>query len=459
MKRSAHLLIWLAAAGCSVGAPPGFPSAQGWTFPLVGPLENGALVTPVTIGGRGPYLFAIDPDALVSAVDAQIAREEHLWRGEGPRRVDETYTTRPAYYAELLDVRVGSLTIDRMDAMMVAAGAYDVDGRHIAGVLGRDVLAESLVFGFDRDQGIATLSTVQAFAPPPDALAIRYEQTRGGTSTQPRTIAYREFGRSTIPWTPRRLARAEIGGQVFTMHLDLGGVVSQLDESKWGRAGLAPAAVHLHLTDESGQARDVTRAGIASSVRVGATGTNLTFVPYIDQRFPIQGVDGALGLDFFRRYTVFASWDNRTYYLKPRGDFATTTTARIGRWGAALPACPHVGCVTAEVVASDAGPVLHVVRDPEAARRELEVSLSPEGAHAGTVALVVSLPAIADQVTRPISPAYLGAALAVVDVSPFPRACPAPGGCVRQLGHVPAPEAPGVIDGPAELLGLAALQP
>jgi aspartyl protease len=462
MKRSAHL-VWLVVAGCSIGAPPAFPSGDSWTVPLVGPLENGALVAPVMVDGHGPYLFAVDPDALVSAVDDEVVHDLQPWRGQGPRRIDETYTTRPRFYAELLRVKIGSLAIDRITAMVFSAGTYDIDGRHISGVIGRDVLAESLVFGFDRDQGLATLSTVQAFAPPAGAIAIRYEQSRGGTSTQLRAIQTREFGPGLVGWTPRRLATAQIGGQRFTMHLDLGSEVSQLDESKWARAGLVPAAVHLHLTDEAGLARDVTHAGIATSVRVGsATGTELTFAPYIDERFPFQRIDGALGLDFFRRYSVFAKWDNHTYYLRPRGDFAATTTARLGRWGAALPACPHPGCVTAEVIAGDAGPVLHVVRDPQAAHRPLEVSLALDGERATTVPLVVSLPAIADQVTRPISPSYLGATLVVADVSPFPRRCPTPDGCVRQLGRVAPsgpPGAPDDLDVPAGLLGLATPRP
>src|SRR5215470_8045313 len=162
--RRTPLVIWLLItgwagwAGCSIGAPPGFPPAESWTVPLVGPLENGLLVVPVTISGHGPYLFAIDPDALVSAVDVQVVRDNQLWSGQGPRRTDETWTSRPRFYAELLDIRIGNLAIDRRDAMVFAVGAYDTEGRHISGILGRDFLAESLVFGFDRDQGVATLS-------------------------------------------------------------------------------------------------------------------------------------------------------------------------------------------------------------------------------------------------------------------------------------------------------------
>src|SRR5262245_26876022 len=101
IMRRAPLLISLLVAGCSIGAPSGFPSGESWTFPLVGPLENGLLVTPVTIRGHGPYLFAIDPDALVSEIDTAVYRDAQLWSGQGPRRVDETDTSHPRFYAEV----------------------------------------------------------------------------------------------------------------------------------------------------------------------------------------------------------------------------------------------------------------------------------------------------------------------------------------------------------------------
>src|SRR4029079_16280601 len=63
------------------------------------------------------------------------------------------------------------------------AGFYAPEARHISGILGRDVIADSLVFGFDRDQGVATLSTTKAFTPPPDAIAISYKEMSGGSDT------------------------------------------------------------------------------------------------------------------------------------------------------------------------------------------------------------------------------------------------------------------------------------
>ena len=46
--------LLLVLAGCSVGAPSGFSGGDHWTFPLVGPLEDGLLITPaiLVLSGR-----------------------------------------------------------------------------------------------------------------------------------------------------------------------------------------------------------------------------------------------------------------------------------------------------------------------------------------------------------------------------------------------------------------------
>lgn len=461
MRHPASLFVWLLAAGCSVGTPGGFSSGDHWSFPLVGPLEDGVLVTPVTVHGHGPYLFAIDPDANVTAVDKQVVEDAGLRIGVGPRRIDETDTGQIRIYAELLDLQIAGLTIERRDAMVFAPGLYDTEGRHLSGVLGRDAIADSLVFGFDRDQGIATLSTVQAFKPPPGATAIRYKAISSSsvafvTSVGREQAAGQGDSQIGIPQgsvvpVPRRLVTAQIGRARFAMHLDLGASVSQLAEAKWGRAGLVPADVQLRLVDEAATARDVGRAGVAGEVFVADTRTpQVMFVPYIDRRFG-DNLDGALGLDFFRPYAVYASWDSRTYFLKSRGELAATTTARLGRWGAALPACPHPGCITAAIAAGDGGTAIDVARDAEAAGRALEVFIAAAPATGQiTAPLVIELPAGADKLTAPVPAEYAGATLAVLDVSPFPRSCPGGGGCVLQVvgaastrGAPAAPAAPG----------------
>ena len=458
------------SVGCSVGAPAGFSQGDHWTFPLVGPLEDGLLVTPATVRGHGPYLFAIDPDANITAIDKQVADQAQLRTALGPHRIDETDTGQIRIYAELLDLKVGNLTIDRRDVMLFPSGFYDTENRHLSGILGRDALADSLVFGFDRDQGIATLSTVKAFTPPPDAVAIKYQAVSADTTLiagaapavpltgrtgsvssalmdRPGDNVPSRLGEQTttespladvVP-VPRRVATAQVGGARLAMHLDLGAAVSQLRQPSWSAAGLAPVGVKLHLVDEAASPRDVTSAGVATDVMLGAAkASQVTFVPYVEKRFVADGLDGALGLDFFRPYAVYANWDSDTYYLKPRGAAAATLAARIGRWATAVPACPHPGCVTAQLATTPGGTELSVVRDAPAANRGLEVYLGVTLATgASSAPLVIELPAGTDQITGGVPAAFAGATITVLDVSPFPRQCAGDGGCVLSLGpHV-----------------------
>jgi hypothetical protein len=94
----------LVAAGCTVGAPPGFSAGENWTFPLVGPLENGLLITPATVKGHGPYLFAIDPDAgrgleLLLGVTSSSGKAMAPLIVELPRGVDQLSNPVPPDYA------------------------------------------------------------------------------------------------------------------------------------------------------------------------------------------------------------------------------------------------------------------------------------------------------------------------------------------------------------------------
>jgi len=426
-----------------VGTPPGFSGGDRWVFPLVGPLEDGLLVTPVSVHGHGPYLFAFDPDANVTAISKDLVEEAGLRMGTGPHRIDESDTGQIRFYAEMLDLKVANLTIDRRDVMVFPPRLYDTEGRHIDGILGRDLIADSLVFGFDRDQGIATLSTVKAFTPPAGAIEIKYQSVSSRSSAftpNPGQVQADASGTALpdVPPVPRRLATTQIGDARFAMHLDLGAAASQLPEGSWAKAQLTPTEVKLHLVDEAATGRQVATAGVAAGVRLGAAkAEHILFVPYVEKRFATEGVDGALGLNFFRPYAVYASWDRNTYYLSPRGDAAATTVARLGRWGIEVLPCPHPGCVSAELVAGDAGLELHVMRDPEAAHRALEVFFGVTPAPGKAAApLIVALPASADTLLTGVPAEYAGATLTVLDASPFPRSCPGAGGCMVQLGSI-----------------------
>lgn len=466
-RLSACLLTGLVAGvlGCAGGsAPSGFSKGDHWTFPLVGPLEDGVLITVATVHGKGPYLFAIDPDASVSAIDKQVADDAGLTTSRGPTMLAEDGSEQARAFAELIDLQLGTLAVERRTVILVPPDFFNIEGRRVNGVLGRDVLADTLVFGFDRDQGIAMLSTQQTFTPPPDAIAVHYDSvavdpvmmaavqghSSGGSESTNTDDASRigvvtRSNSAAIDPTPvtRRVAAAQIGGAQVSMHLDLGGPVSELREPLWAKVKAQPGPVKQRLIDETATVRQVTSGAGATDVAVGAArAPRITLVPYVDKRFAVNKVDGVLGLDFFRPFAVYANWATHTYYLKPRGDAAATATARFGRWGAALPACAHPGCVTANLTETTGGTRLDVVRDPEAAKRALEIRIGvTPAAGKSASALVVELPAAVDKISGGVPANYEGAKVTVLDTSPFTRPCDSAEGCVYQFDAPAAPAA------------------
>ncbi|MDB4962151.1 MAG: hypothetical protein JWP01_2150 [Myxococcales bacterium] len=429
------LSLGLSGASCTSGPPPGFAGGTGdrWSFPLVGALEDDLLITPVTIDGRGPFLFALDPDANISIVDEQLVKDVGLRTRKGPRRLDETDTQHPRFYAEVLALEIGNLIVERRDAMVVKTGTFDTIGRRIYGVLGKDVLADSLVFGFDRDQGLGYLTTVKAFKPPADAIAVPYQLVRSMISN------------AEVPPLGRRLAAATIGGETFSMHLDLGAQVSQLREKAWERAKLVPRDGTASLIDEVGTRRGVAKLGLAETVTLGtASAAKVAFVPYDDKRWNDQELDGTLGLDFFRAYSVWIHWDAKTYYLARRRTVAPAT--RADRWDVgALGRCKQLGCVSARLVDPVAGKpadptkahpgvVLAVTREELAGGMELEIVFEAKD-RPELPRLVVNMAPTADRVMQHLKPEWVGVTLIVVDASPFPRACPAGDGCVDLLAR------------------------
>src|SRR5262249_4819349 len=160
----------------------------------------------------------------------------------------------------------------------------------------------SLVFGFDRDLGVMTLTTEKAWHPVPPLMSVKYE-------TASNTIQTIE-----VAPPPRRLIKAMSNGKPFTIHIDFGAKLSQLRERAWGNAGLAAEEADAGVIDETGFARQVSKV-VTSDAKVlaspvspnqnngaidAASTSNVVFVPYDDKRWPDQDLDGALGQNFFR---------------------------------------------------------------------------------------------------------------------------------------------------------------
>src|SRR5262249_11541904 len=125
--------------------------------------------------------------------------EAKLLMGRGPTRIDETGAEQMRQYAELDDLQVGTLTVSKRQVMMVPSDFYNVEGRRVNGVIGHDILSDALVFGFDRDQGIASVTTAKTFVPPADGIAIQLE---------------------SVPVDPKVAAAASTGAAMESSNLD-----------------------------------------------------------------------------------------------------------------------------------------------------------------------------------------------------------------------------------------------
>jgi Aspartyl protease len=447
------LLAAVVLAGCSVGSPPGFSSGNSWTAPMIGPLEDGLILVPVFINGKGPYTFAVDTDANYTVVTRHIIVETGMRMGPGPKMDDESDTQRDRFYAELLGLEVGTLTDERVPAAEVLSDhAFDFDGRSIDGLLGRDVIADSLAFELDRDRGVITLMTQEGFK-------------RGVTAFSAPPIKYKMLSAQILAATQpvsRKLVTVQIDGRPFTMHVDLGATTSALRDHSWEKAGLARRQQVGSVVDEVGTSRTIDHLGEAASVTLGdITTPHVEFVPYVDKRFHEEDLEGSLGLGFFHDQTVLVNWDHNAIYTKPRGDLIATTAARIARWqGSLMPKCTQLGCVTINMIdplagkppeqrpAQHPGVIVSAVRDHASENVALEVlvAVTPSDPALHAQWLVVNLPANADRAMTHLPASYVGAHFTVVDASPFPRACPDQGGCIdaiRPPGEAaPAPAEP-----------------
>lgn len=462
MKRSA-LPTFLAAvplalslAACTLGAPPGFSSGEAWSVPLVGPMEDSELLVPVYINDQGPFLFRIDSDAMVSNIDEALVSQLEMRAGFGPDRLDEGDTRRHVRLADVRSMRLGDLTLSSPELEVMPVGTFNTDTRQVRGVIGRDILADSLTFGFDRDRGMAYITTQKGFTPPANVPAIGY------------FLLSNRLNATGLP-PGRRLLDVAIGSKTAKLHLDLGARASQLRQELWGKFGLATVQTKARLVDEVGTPREVTQAGLASNLKIGNVAIpQTTMLPFTDKRWEPEDIDGTLGLDALGEYAVWVNWDKNELYLA--GRTSQDLSERLARWGSdVFGKCATEGCVaitsdlpaaapasasTAPVADMPTAPVAStapirlaparvtytITRDPAAAALDLEVfieAVDPSGARIGWPRYSVNLPQGANVANFSIAPAGQidpGTVRWVVrDASPFPRACVGGGACAAPL--------------------------
>lgn len=323
--------------GCAVGAPPGFSSGNKWAFPLVAPLENTPLLVPVMINGKGPYLFAIDPDSPVSMVDSAIKSELKLYTVRGPEIVDERDKRVNTGLAEVQTITLGSLKVRNKKFRVIMTGRYWINGRLVRGVIGRDIIADSLIFAYDRDKGMGYLATQGHMPPPSDSIK----------------LGYRRFNN-------RKLVPAVINNKhKVELHMDLGGPVSMLWPAKIKKLHLPQLRVQATSMDEAGTIHRIsggTLIGILD-VKGKVKSHGVYMLAYNDKRMNEVDLDGTLGQNFLKGHNLMANWHKTTFYLTPRDkDLGAHAAERLRRWGPAFDKCKNTACVDIKVVAANAKP-------------------------------------------------------------------------------------------------------
>ncbi|WP_175412495.1 retropepsin-like aspartic protease [Streptomyces sp. TRM64462] len=111
---------------------------------------------PVTVGGKGPFMFALDTGASSSVVDDDVADEAGL-RLTGERRaVSGVLGMGRVPVAEVTEWKVGDVPLDPGDVTVI-----DLDpprgGGGIEGLLGSDVLSDFGSITVDYDDGTLRL--------------------------------------------------------------------------------------------------------------------------------------------------------------------------------------------------------------------------------------------------------------------------------------------------------------
>jgi len=439
MNLRLHVFALTALSACSVGAPPEFSAGTSWAFPLVDPLANDLIVTPVMINGKGPYLFVVDPNVQGMAVDATVVHDAGLEtdRGDRLRDRDDTDQRVGRFEVEVRGVQVGNLTIARTNGFLVPDGTYNRGGRRIDGALGTAIIKDSLTYGIDRDRGIGLLETREAFTPPPAASKLTYTAMHG-----------------------KHAVEGTIGDARALFYVDLGRVENNIYGSVGDGFSIVEKATRT--VDYIGSPHTFSKVAIARLVSVpSVTGHDVPFVP-VDRKSRRIGsaeAEVSLGLAFFKHFNIWGDWDKETVYLTPRHGLTQDTKVRIERWGPRFAQCAHLGCATvvvgdssatAEAPSADAPsadapsadapsaePPSSVVlvtirRDAETAASGLEVTIAVEGANGQELLLLVAnFPAGVDQLVQHLPRQLAGVAMTVVDVSPFPHRCPSGPACVE----------------------------
>jgi hypothetical protein len=354
------LIATISATSCVVGAPPGFSDGDEWTAPLIAPLENDIYLVPVSINGKGPFVFMVDPDSPTSAIEASLQAGLKLYasRQATQAQTEEDHLVR-IVLAEIRELELGTLTVRNMKARVFDDATFWAGGRRVRGLLGRDVISDSLIYSFDRDQGIMRIATQGNLKVPEGTPSLKFTQS------------YSQHR--------RYLGKAKINqSHNVTMHLDLGARTSMLWPALLKKYKLPQLPVDAEVVDEYGIRRQISSGNMAGLVQANDVEVDsVLMLPYGDKRLEPEDLDGILGQNFWSKFNVTVNWHKKRFWMQPRSKVTAFTQQRLDRWGA-LNDCEQPACVRLERAQSTApAPVTPAGPDPSVPVDETGAAVEP----------------------------------------------------------------------------------
>jgi hypothetical protein len=342
----------VALSGCGGKAmPPGFP-AQGthWAIPIFGALGDGTPLAPVTLGGKGPYLFAVDVNA-PSAIDPRLARELGLEPVQGQAAQPGAAAPPPSVSAPR--VELGNLTLApvRFEMRDVRVTHH---GRPVQGSIGREILHPSLLWILDRDRQSLYLGAREQQGPPAGSQRVDVRPGSDGSLRIQAQIAEGATATLRMSFEPQSAIRPELAEKAG---------LRPIGERAWmaGEVRVGEASASEILFSAFGEAPAASppepEPGMPEAAVAGGAPAPPPEAPVAAPTAADAGVDGVLGQRFWSRFLVAMFLQENALWLKPRVEEAGALTAeRLARWATLFDGCQSPACVTLAVVEPGAVP-------------------------------------------------------------------------------------------------------
>ena len=398
-QRALFVSLTLCLAGCALGKPLAFSDGTRWSFPVMSIGDRDDLVTPVYIGDKGPYLFIVVPGRS-SAIDTARAEELDLFTSIRQQRLlDSSDTTSNAQVrmAQVPEMSVGDLRLRSLDLpMFPQRGTFK--GYPVRGVIGSEVLDDTIAWTIDRDRQMVYLAVQDTFVAP-------------ATGKAPISVRNELI-----------LADVRINDRDMEMRVvfDSGNTV------------LYPWAIQEAQLEPVGTTRYRARSFVLGERDIGP----LDVLEFEDKRVQPHTLDGVIGGEQLSAYRVTVNLHAGFIWLEERIDDLATTADRVTRWGTG---CASADCVSASVTSETEGAMVELTRSGAGIDSAVDMVMAAydeSGNPAPLPRLLAVFPAgvTTIRVRAGFADRFLGTQLRVVDATPFPPKCPMPDqGCLLPL--------------------------